>query len=196
MVVVQQAQELQWPSTWDEAGAFARRLTDRLGYPIDEGIVEMVVALNVCGLPTSQSCAGHLDRGHPYPWIDFQTEECPAWYEQAQEDVCREGLNAEEEEAAVAHLMALVAAYHHKDHLYTRLEALLDTFYESRPDSEWRVIVHCMRPGYYRMCSACGYTEDEWPENARAENLARAQAEMQAFTMFLKQLWLHQALMS
>lgn len=102
MVLVQYEQQLLWPSTWDEGIAFARRLVDGMGCPIDEGILKAVVALNLLGLPTSQSCEGHLDGGHPYPWIDFHTEECPAWYEQAQEDACREGQSAEEEEAAIA----------------------------------------------------------------------------------------------
>jgi hypothetical protein len=187
MVVV--LQQLDWPATWEEAEAFAAHLVDRLGCPIDSGIREAVVALNLLDFPTSQSCEGHLDHGCSYPWIDFETGECPAWYEQAQEDACREGQSAEEEEAAVDRLMAQVAAYHHEEHLYTRLSALLDTFYESREEclEDWRIILYCMHPGYYRLCSACGYEADEWPAWARTENLARAQAEMQAFTSFLKQ---------
>ncbi|HEU5383148.1 MAG TPA: hypothetical protein VFV38_47720 [Ktedonobacteraceae bacterium] len=182
-------QQLDWPSTWEGAKDFARHLTDRLGCPIDEGILETVIALNLLGFPTAQSCEGHLDRKYPSPWIDFFIEDCPEWYNQAQAESCREGLSAEEEEAAVDRLMALVDEYHHKDHLYTRLSALLDAFYEVRTDSpeDWRIILHCIHPGYYRMIPDCGYTADEWPQHERAENLARAQAEMQAFTVFLKQ---------
>lgn len=191
MVVVQQAQELQWPTSWEEAEDFARRLTDALGCTIDDGIVETVVALNLLGFRTSQSCEGHLDEGLAYPWIDFQTGECPAWYEQAQEDAGREGQSPEEEEAALASLMARVSAYHHEDHPYTRLLSLLDAFYEARTDDdeEWRLIVHCMHPGYYRMCSACGYEANTWSEDTRAHFLLHAQVEMQAFTVFLKHLW-------
>lgn len=187
MVVV--LQELNWPSTWEAAEAFARHLTDRLGCPIDEGILEMVVALNLLGFQTCQSCEGHLDEGHPYPWIDFHTGECPAWYGQAQEDACREGQSAEEEEAAISRLMNLVAEYHHKDHLYTRLSALLDTFYELRPNAleDWYISVHILQPGYYRLFPSNGYAADEWPDHERAKNLACAQAEMQAFTTFLRQ---------
>lgn len=187
MIVVQR--ELEWPASWEEARAFAGRIADRLGCPIDDGILETVVALNILGFRTCQSCEGHLEGGLPYPWIDFETGECPAWYEQAQKDVCREGQSAEEEEAAINRLMEQFAEYHHPDHLYTRLTALLDTFYESKADvpEDWRIILHCMQPGYYRLCSAYGYAADEWPETARAANLARGQVEMQAFTTFLKQ---------
>ena len=180
-MVVALQQQLDWPSTWEEAEVFARRLTDGLEYPIDADILETVVALILLGFQTNQSCEGHLDGGRPYPWIAFETGECPAWYEQAQEETCCEGLSAQEEEAARDRLFALLEAYHQEDHLYTRLTALLDGFYEASetPNSDdWRLIVHCLFPGSYRMCSAYGYAADEWPEKVRAAHLARAQAEV------------------
>lgn len=188
---MQHAQVVEWPSSWEEAVAFAGHLTDRLGCPIDGGILETVVALNLLGFWTSQSCEGHLDEGLPYPWIDFHLGECPAWYEQAQEEVCREGQSAEEEEVAINRLMKRVASYHHEIHPYTRLLALLDTFYQAKADSleDWWIIVHCIHPGYYRICSACGYVADTWSEEICVHNLKRAQTEMQAFTVFLKQIW-------
>ena len=187
MVVI--AQQLDWPSRWEEAEAFASHLADRLGCPLDAEIRETVIALNLLGFQTCQSCEGHLDHGCLYPWIDFETDTCPAWYEQAQEDACREGLSTEEEEAATDRLMAQVAAYHHENHLYTRLSTVLDTFYESRAEypENWRIILYCMHPGYYRLCSACGFEADEWPKHLWVENLVRGQAEMASFTAFLKQ---------
>lgn len=191
MVVVEQAFELQWPTSWEEAEIFAGRLTDQSECPIDAGIVKVVAALNLLGFCTSQSCEGHLDEGLPYPWIDFTTGACPAWYEQAQKDACCEGQSAEATMAAIGRLMDLVAAYHQEDHLYTRLVALLERFYASRTDcpEKWRLIPHCIHPGYYRMCSGYGYAADEWPANARAENLARAQGEMQRFAEWLRECW-------
>lgn len=195
MVVVQPVQEVEWPSTWTEAEAFARRLTDGLGYPIDEGIREVVVALNLLGFRTSQSCEGHLDGGHPYPWVDFQIEACPLWYEPAQKEACREGLSLAEEEAATAYLMALVSAYHHQDHLYTRLSALLDTFYQARrlSPNDWYIMLHCIHPGFYRLYATyepmTEEGENEWPEMASAENLACAQAEMQVLGRWLREQW-------
>src|SRR5712691_8019638 len=46
-------------------------VTDRLGNPIDPGILEAVVALNLLSIQTTASCEGHLDSGHCYPWIDI-----------------------------------------------------------------------------------------------------------------------------
>jgi hypothetical protein len=184
-------QERAWPSTWEEAEAFAWRLVDGMGCPIDEGILHTVVTLNLLGLRTSQSCEGHLDGGLPYPWLDFQTEECPDWYEQAQEDACREGQSVEKEEAATDRLMTLVAAYHHENPLYTQLTTLLETFYKSRIQTpeEWRIIVRFLHPGYYRLMPLCGYDAKDWLETARAKNLACAQAEIQALGKWLREQW-------
>jgi hypothetical protein len=58
---------------WEELAKKFSRVTDRIGKPIDEGILETVVALNALDIPTSMSCEGHLDHGLPYPWIDVST---------------------------------------------------------------------------------------------------------------------------
>lgn len=87
--------------------------------------------------------------------------------------------------------MALVGAFHHEYHLYTQLVTLLDTFYQSRMHTpeDWRILVHCLHLGYYRMMPACGYEADEWSEAERIENLTRAQAEMQALGKWLRERW-------
>lgn len=60
--------------TWNEVADRFAMVTDKLGKPIDQGIFETVVALNVLGVKTRQSCEGHLDWGCPFPWIDIQPE--------------------------------------------------------------------------------------------------------------------------
>ena len=52
---------------------------DRLGKPIDPGIFALVVALNMAGIPTSQSCEGHLGWGLPYPWVMIDREVCACY---------------------------------------------------------------------------------------------------------------------
>lgn len=62
-------------ATWEETAKHFRRVVDRLGKPIDEGIFETVVALNMLGITTRASCEGHLAWGLPYPWIDILPED-------------------------------------------------------------------------------------------------------------------------
>jgi len=57
---------------WNEWSKKVEKITDRIGYPIDPGIKESVIALNVFGIKTDGSCEGHLDRGLPYPWVDIE----------------------------------------------------------------------------------------------------------------------------
>lgn len=38
---------------WDETAEKFRKVTDRLGMPIDKGIFDTVVALNALGVPTN-----------------------------------------------------------------------------------------------------------------------------------------------
>lgn len=61
-------------ATWEEMASTFSRVTDTLGTKIDAGIFDTVVALNMLGIPTKQSCEGHLDWGVPYPWVALQGE--------------------------------------------------------------------------------------------------------------------------
>ena len=193
IIIQQQIQACDWPvSSWEDAEAFARRLVDRMECPIDEGILPTVVALNLLGLHTCQSCEGHLDYGALYPWIDFETDEFPT-FRQAQEDAGREDLSAEEREKRGAQLVALAQSLtaHGRGRMYERLEKLLCTYYKQHPAiaEEHQMIIRWSSPIFFRMMPLCGYDAVEWSETARAENLARAQAEMQALGRWLRERW-------
>lgn len=56
---------------WDSVAKEVDSWVDGLGYPIDQGIKETVIVLNLLGFPTRQSCEGHLNHGEASPWIDF-----------------------------------------------------------------------------------------------------------------------------
>ncbi len=47
------------------------KIVDGMGLEIDSDIRHAVAALNAAGFVTTASCAGHLDHGLPYPWIDI-----------------------------------------------------------------------------------------------------------------------------
>lgn len=196
MVVVQQHIEAHdWPVSWEEAEAFARRLVDGMECPLDEGILPTVVAFNLLGLHTCQSCEGHLDYGAPYPWIDFETDEFPA-FKQAQEDASSEDLSAEEREKRGAYLVALAQSLtaRGRGRVYEHLEKLLSTYYEQHPAiaEEWQMIIRWCSPIFFRIMPFCGYDAEDWPETARVENLAHAQAEMQALGHWLREQWQQQ----
>ena len=54
---------------WDSIVVKINKTCDKLSMPIDEGIKETVIVLQVLGFNTTQSCEGHDGRGLPYPWI-------------------------------------------------------------------------------------------------------------------------------
>lgn len=56
---------------WFEEIDKFKNKTDKLGMTIEGGILETVVALNMAGIKTSQSCEGHLDRGLAGPWVQI-----------------------------------------------------------------------------------------------------------------------------
>lgn len=202
MSIVSQDRIIWDELSWKEAMALARRLVDGVGQPLDEGIVETVVALNLLGFRSSASCEGHLDGGVPAPWVDFVFEEACPGYEQAHAEFNRLDLSPEEQEAAWQRLKALLDALHHEQHLYTRLTALLDVFYAQQPEPSpqeaqeaagCRLAVHMFEPGWYRLHPVASLRWDEKPAAVRARLLSRARAEMAAFTAFLKAHYFAQA---
>lgn len=58
---------------WDLMEKEVARWTDGLGMPIDKGIQDMVIVLNLLGFKTEQSCEGHDNWGRPYPWVRIST---------------------------------------------------------------------------------------------------------------------------
>jgi len=59
-------------SSWEEVSQRMSHVTDALGKPIDPGIFDTVVALNILGFSTTMSCEGHFERGIAGPWVDLQ----------------------------------------------------------------------------------------------------------------------------
>lgn len=185
----------QRETEWQQALGYWHTCTDRLGNPIDENILEMVTILNLLGFRSYQSCEGHLESGVKVPWVTFVTgEECPG-YKDAYVEFNRTDLEPDAQEAAWLRLTGLIDAFHHEAHLYTKLSALLDAFYaqhKAKNDSD-RLFLYIFEPGCYRLQAAGPLW---WNESLSAceskAALANAQAEMTAFTTFLKDLYFAQ----
>src|SRR5690242_14733922 len=56
---------------WQTMATHVAQMKDKLGRGIDPGIFETVIVLNLLGIPTTQSCEGHLDRAAGAPWVDI-----------------------------------------------------------------------------------------------------------------------------
>lgn len=55
---------------WQQIGNEVENIKDRLGKGVDENIKSAVISLRANGFSTDGSCEGHLDRAHPWPWVD------------------------------------------------------------------------------------------------------------------------------
>lgn len=131
-------------TAWKDASAKFVLVTDKLGKRIDNGIFETVVALNVLGVCTRQSCEGHLEWGVPFPWIDIE------------------------------------AKIEQKFLLYQ----YLSRFYKDRP-----INFDCVLSFHgYRLSSAGAAFSSLFSPEEQKQKLQVYQAEMSAFTTFLKSL--------
>ena len=194
--------------TWDEAEVMLSQVQDNMGQRIDGGILAPVVGLNLLGYHTTASCEGHLNWGCPYPWIEFYREVTYPDYEWA----TRTAFSQETEIALRDKLIAqmqmrtLLTQFTQQDFLYQALEALLADYAAMQKASNLEhesasVLLVPFAPGWYRLLAAEPDRWQRWDESERMENttwwdetpsqeqertLARAQAEMATFTMFLK----------
>lgn len=171
--------------------------TDRLGTPVDPGIFETVVALNLLGLPTFQSCEGHLDHGSAYPWVICIDQDRSRAFNRMWLYVCdleKQARDTREKDAydcylsADIQLRACVTQWEVKDHFFERITALFDAFYtgQSEQINSARLLVRRLRPGTYRLEPGFSHATKELPAQFAREYLASGQAEMQRFTSFLQ----------
>ncbi len=172
--------------------------TDKLGTPLDPGIEETVIALNLLGLQTVQSCEGHLDHGCPYPWVTVINREHSRRFTKVWSQVCaleEEAKQTATEQAYDYYLAADSALRLHlsqwkrDDTLFPRLIGLLDTYYAGREETPVRLMVLRLHPGLCRIEPGWSHLAKELPESLKARYLERSQTEMQAFTGYLMEQW-------
>jgi len=173
------------------------RLTDALGMPIDNGILETVVLLNVLGIQTTASCAGHLDHGQAAPWVDIGDPEARplarvAMLKMLEVDQARScGASAEERQTlqGAADQARLVVK---RLHLIERAKLLrvLDLFYQQHhAPADLRLIINPAEwTGIGRLESQGADFQMVAAPDERATKLTEYQEEMQTFTAFLKSL--------
>jgi hypothetical protein len=183
---------------WQEIADTLTRTRDKLGKEIDAGIFETVLVLNALDIPTFASCEGHLDWGTCAPWVDIvskhpltQISIAKLMSEAMRE--CEKGEKTPEEEKALfqsIHAQRREVKVHHIQ-IRQKLMAYLAAFYQNRDvPYDCRLFV---RPtgtdGKSRLESQGADCQEVMPLDIRAEKLAAYQAEMQAFTAFLKDIY-------
>lgn len=201
MVQTPNRQETQTPEQcYQETYERVSTFTDKLSTPIDPGIFETVVMLNLLGLHTFQSCEGHLDHGCPYPWVTILDEERSRTFNRMWLSVCELEEQAKASRTTTAYdcylsadiqVRALLAKWEAEDLVFGQITGLLEAFYAEQEIqiNPARLLVKRLHPGTYRIEPGFSLVVKELPDDLKATYLARGQAEMQAFTTSLKRQW-------
>jgi len=202
MVHAPSRQDIQTPEQrYQEMREQVLTFTDNLGAPIDPGIFETVVLLNLLGLRTFQSCEGHLDHGCPYPWVTVIDNERSRTFNRMWLQVCELEEQARTIRTAQAydcylsadiHLRACIAKWEAEDRVFGQITELLDSFYTNQQThiNPARLLVKRLHPGTYRVEPGFSLAVKELPDFLKTSYLARGQAEMQVFTSYLERRWL------
>lgn len=191
MAIVAKEKEEQW----ERMAERCRRVVDRLGKPIDEGIFETVVALNLLGIHTSASCEGHSNWGIYAPWVDIQTPGAEEDYKILNEAhiYYNEQINAKK----LSHV-ELRQLYDQTNQLEREvnekqlserfmLMGYLAHFYENRHSAYDRILTLQHHTYSARLESLGAHFQRVAPGERRVQKLAEYQEEMRAFTAFLKE---------
>lgn len=187
-------------SNWSTMRTYIDTIGDRLGMGIDEGVKDTIVALNLNGIETSQSCEGHLDRAIAAPWIDIsvkQTSELTILHSQADLALNR-AEQRELEGADEKELDSLYSEYHRLSkeagkaqiELVKKASALLSEFYAERKVTYDQMLVIQLQGRGGRIQPNGTPVQEIRDEAERTENLRLYQQEMAQFTEFLKKKYL------
>ncbi|MEN9328320.1 MAG: hypothetical protein RI947_1128 [Candidatus Parcubacteria bacterium] len=184
---------------WDLTREKFKKVTDKLGCNIDDGILETVIALNVLGFRTTQSCEGHLDRAVAAPWIDIEPRTTKDW-----ENLWIESDKAffaskklQEQNGPKPEIKALFdkskdllkKARKPTIELAQRLMNILDDYYRNRYVAyDKRITITRMHRGA-RVESIGAYTQDINTQLVKKQKLKEYQDEMRSFTEFLKRMY-------
>ncbi|MDQ2906387.1 MAG: hypothetical protein ABI456_07475 [Ktedonobacteraceae bacterium] len=202
MTITEQTTAFAWQqATWQEAEDYVSRFTDRLGTPLEAGIIETVIVLNLLGLRTFQSCEGHLRHGCAYPWVSLIDPPLSGQFVRLWQAVCQLENLAKEADTVEAYdtylaehvrLKINMARWEEQDTLYQHLQSLLEGFYAYSKDMQYspsRLVIVKHHPGMIRLEPFSGQHMQSTSERLKSAYLACGQTEMQAFTRYLKMQW-------
>lgn len=178
---------------WQEMVTRVDKITDRLGKPVDAGIKETVIVLNLLGFPTTMSCEGHAERAVGGPWVDMRPEGVEALKEQWRqaERACQ---TAEEEKRPPKEMEGFYQTLREARkelerpvlQLAGRLMAYLIAFYQERMVSHDRRLILHNSFASFRLQSHGVFLQEIADVAQREAKLLEYQEEMRTFTAFLK----------
>lgn len=187
---------------WQETTQKFLNTSDNLGKDIDLKILDTIIALNLLGISTSQSCEGHLDRALAGPWVILGTPvnqevetvktQMNTVYQEANQ-IKTTKLNDFARDENYIKKMELYRKLQKKTVIPTqkniqRLIPLLEEFYQARQLPYLnRLIISSDDSSVPRLRNQGLYLQDIAEDEAKAVNLLAFQEEMLAFTNFLKQ---------
>jgi hypothetical protein len=156
------------------------KLADKLGNPIDPGILDTVAAFRALRINTIGSCEGHLDRATTGPYVMFEapgTKALMAKLKTIPDKTSREYKKIFHEASKLNMLEV------------QKLLPFLDGFYEQRdtPHSR-RLIVRCFGPTAARLMAQNADLAEILSPEERVRLLDENQSEMWVFTDYLKKL--------
>lgn len=180
---------------WQQAAMEFSAVKDRVGMGIDTGIFETVVALSVLNIGTSSSCEGHLNRGSAAPWVYIaakDTEELEKQLDDANDALAIAQTNGQD-----TPIETMENLYNETERLATQLQTLqqqerrkvmsyLELFYNDRHVPEDRHLIVESAGHRDRLESQGAKSLENAPMEAKQQKQKDYQAEMSAFTAFLK----------
>ena len=183
---------------WQEMTDKVSHITDKLGKPVDAGILETVVALNALDIPTTASCEGHVDWGTGAPWVDIasndpRTNVSIAKLSEEAIQECKQGKKTDAEIEALFDEVDRARKAVKVLYIQERQKLLqyLTQFYGDRyVPYDCRLIIRPLgTTGKSRLESQGADCQDVTPLEIRAEKLKEYQEEMHAFTVSLKRIF-------
>ena len=176
---IQTQKEQRWKEVENEFSG----VTDRLGREIDEGILDTVVALNVLGINTIQSCEGHMDHGTGAPYIDVAAKDTKDLETQLHETFGKEDIRETANK--------LIGEITRRNLLEQAklLEHLLSFYQHRQVPYDRRVTIQSFGLGVNRLESQGAALQEIVTPEVKQQRLQRYQEEMREFTKYLKETY-------
>lgn len=177
---------------WQRMSEYFDEVSAGQKIPIEDGVRDAVIGLNIHGVITNASDEGHAERLHAAPWIQFTMSDDEDLHKLAIElDIEADMLHAHDPNDPKLARIAEEASRRNREYeagkakVFQQVGALLSEFYQGRTINNWNSVLKIN--GFERTITPNGaLIQPSLDEEQRRRNLEEYQEEMQAFGAFLK----------